>query len=432
MRASAIYMISLVVGYGLRFGSLRIFTNILSPGEIGTVAIWTSWVAIFSIIINLNVRSSILNGKKDFTEDEFSQYISSIVTLGFLASLVCSVLIIVLPDLVYDWLFGIDRSMIALALLVTTVQFGLTVTLQIWRSQNDAIEFGLQTVFDTAYSIILSIILIQLSMYFGISKVSGRIIGANIVALLMGAYFLWKHLATGRVFFHREYWHYALVLSVPLMGHLLSTQVLHRADQILILNLVGEYETGIYSLIYRIAEIPSVFLTASGSVWAVWFFDRMKNEEYDIIQKRSFQYALGFAGIIIFCIIAGIIALRLVTTPEYWVATRLIPVISAGYYWFMLYSIHGNAEQYDKQTGYLAIATFIAAVFNVVSNWLLIPDFGYEVAAWTTLFSYLVMAIIHIGVVRYIIKRPYLFPPLRLILSGMALTGIAWFAYITL
>lgn len=429
--AATVYIIGMGVDYLMRFGALRVFTNILSPTDIGIVAIFSSWTGIFNIILNFNLRGCILNAKTEFEPAQFKEFVSSIMTLGLLGSAAMSLIILLLPDFVYHNVFGLSRPLIAFALLVSTINFGLILTIQIWRAYNKSIIYSIQSILKSGYSIILSVIFIGGSLYVSyFSQVEARIIGMSVINILLGLYFIWRRLSAGGVFFNRRYWRYGLAISIPMTGHILSTQVLNRADQILIQNIIGEAETGIYSLAYRIGEIPSLLLVAFGSVWGVWFFDRMKNREYAAVREKSVLYALGFSVAVLGFMVIGPFLLQIITPPEYWSARRLIPIIMAGIYWMMLYSLFGNAEQYDKKMQYLAIATAIAAVFNVVANILLLPRFGYQAAAWTTVASYMLMALIHIWVVRFVLKRPNLFRSGVLVLIGIGITFVAGFLYI--
>lgn len=431
--ALSIYMVASLVDYGLRFGSLRIFTNILTPEEIGEVAIFGSWVAIFSIVLNLNLRAGILNARTEFSPQVFKEYISSITTLALLVSGVFSLLILILPDAIYENVFGLSRPMIAFALFVSIINFGVVVTVSIWRAKNEAKLFALQSILNSGYSILLSVAFIAISLTLtSVSAVTARVVGMNVIALLFGGYFIWRRLSLGRVFLNTTFWRYGLALSVPLMAHHLAALVLTRADQILINNMIGEYETGIYSLAYRIGEIPSIMLAMAGSVWNVWFFDRMKTEQYSTIKEKSSLYVLGFGGGMLGFMLIGPALLRIISPPEYWQAMRLVPVIMVGGYWLMAYTLLGNVEQYDKQMRFLAIATMIAAIFNILANIALLSIYGYEVAAWTTVASYFLMFIIHAVVVHKMLKRSYLFNLPLIIFIGGLLTTIAGLSFITL
>ena len=66
----------------------------------------------------------------------------------------------------------------------------------------------------------------------------------------------------GKTFFSRRYWSYALKFNVPLLPHYLSLTLLSSSDRIMISNMVGAEEAGIYNLAYSISMIMSMFNTA--------------------------------------------------------------------------------------------------------------------------------------------------------------------------
>ena len=53
-------------------------------------------------------------------------------------------------------------------------------------------------------------------------------------------------------------------------------------------------------------------------------------------------------------------------------------------------------EYYYEKTAYISIGTTLAALLNVVLNWICIPKFGYVAAAYTTLVTYFLYFFIHL------------------------------------
>ena len=66
------------------------------------------------------------------------------------------------------------------------------------------------------------------------------------------------------------------------------------------------------------------------------------------------------------------------------------------------YTLYVNIEQYSKKTWAIASGTLIAAGINVMLNFILIPQYGYVAAAYTTLIGYLMLFAIHYTFVRII------------------------------
>ena len=53
-----------------------------------------------------------------------------------------------------------------------------------------------------------------------------------------------------------------------------------------------------------------------------------------------------------------------------------------------------------KKTVYVSGGTIIAASINVILNYIFVPLFGFVAAAYTTLFSYIILMIIHFLITR--------------------------------
>ena len=70
------------------------------------------------------------------------------------------------------------------------------------------------------------------------------------------------------------------------------------------------------------------------------------------------------------------------------------------YIFQFIYSLYVNIEFYHKKQKNIAIGTIIAAIINIVLNFVFIPIFGYVVAAYTTLIGYFCLLIIHFLFVR--------------------------------
>ena len=65
-----------------------------------------------------------------------------------------------------------------------------------------------------------------------------------------------------------------------------------------------------------------------------------------------------------------------------------------------LYNTIVPSEYYSKKTIYIMLGTSVAAVLNVVLNYIFIQVFGFVAAAYTTLAAYIVYLILHLVISR--------------------------------
>ena len=80
-----------------------------------------------------------------------------------------------------------------------------------------------------------------------------------------------------------------------------------------------------------------------------------------------------------------------------------VPMIMDAFILF-LYNIIVPSEYYTKKTKYIMIGTLIAAVVNLVANYVFLRFFGFIAAAYTTLFSYVCYLVLHIVISKRLVK----------------------------
>ena len=74
---------------------------------------------------------------------------------------------------------------------------------------------------------------------------------------------------------------------------------------------------------------------------------------------------------------------------------QILPVIILSYLFFFLYTMYVQYSFFYKKTYLVALYTLLASVINIFLNYILIPKFGYQIAAWTTVISYFLLFIFH-------------------------------------
>ena len=87
--------------------------------------------------------------------------------------------------------------------------------------------------------------------------------------------------------------------------------------------------------------------------------------------------------------------LKILASKSYWEGIKLIPIIIVANFLFFAYNIYSNLEHYYKKSNQITALTILAAVLNLVLNYIFIPKFGYVAAAFTTAISYFVIFILH-------------------------------------
>ncbi|RCS69129.1 flippase [Vibrio casei] len=163
-----------------------------------------------------------------------------------------------------------------------------------------------------------------------------------------------------------------------------------KVDQIMIGEMLGSEELGIYSVAVRMSEVWYFFPTA---IVASFFPKLLKSRVSYALYEYNLQRlcdSLCWLGIVVAIFITSISSLLINTLygQEYNFASQVLNIhIWAGVFIFMraLLSKWLIAEGLLK---FSLVTHGIAAVVNVVLNYIWIPQFGILGAAWATLIAY--------------------------------------------
>ena len=86
---------------------------------------------------------------------------------------------------------------------------------------------------------------------------------------------------------------------------------------------------------------------------------------------------------------------KIMADKEYWRGIYMIPPLVFASYEMYMYTVYVNVEYYYKSTKYIAFNTVVAALTNLVLNFIFIPFFGGTAACFTTVASYLLSFLMH-------------------------------------
>ena len=174
---------------------------------------------------------------------------------------------------------------------------------------------------------------------------------------------------------------------MPLIPHALSGIILSHFDRIIINQISGTIETGLYSFAYNIGMIMNIIVLAMNKSWVPIFYNNLRKEEYNKIYNLAYNYSkyIFFAAIVLTAFSQEVVIIM--ADKSYYSSLSLIPIIILGYVFVFLYTLYANYSFYRKKTLLISIATLLAGGVNIGLNYLLIPRFGYIAAAFTTLIS---------------------------------------------
>ncbi|ACR79978.1 oligosaccharide flippase family protein [Kosmotoga olearia] len=384
------YLISEFLLRGISFITIPIFTRLLSVEEYGIISVYASVVGIMKILTGANLQAGNGTALIDFKE-RYLQYRSSVLFLSLFsfASMFLFIFFLI------GWLAKISQLSIDLLLLSLMAGY-VGFVLYFWdndlRFRQKYKQRAILNITNAGIQAGLSIVLIIL---FSRRKYLGRVYGSLIPSFIIAVVIFIFVLSAGRKMVWPKAWKYALKIGIPLIPSSLSGIILAQFDRIAIQSIIGSKEAGLYSFAYNIGMILLILLVAANSAWVPWFFRQKAAGNSERIKKASYLFTMLFLISTI-----GIMAigpeLALFLAPSNFLASvRIIPVIILSYFFQFLYTLYVNYALFKKKTLIISIGSLLAGGINITLNIWLIPGYGYEIAAWTTVFSYFCLFLFH-------------------------------------
>ncbi len=380
----------LVKGLGLI--TTPIFTRLLSHGEFGLYNTYNSWLGIFSVITTLQLGSSFIRARYDF-ENDFDNYVFSSQVFSAISVLLWFAIVTILYPLLQT-VFKIEQKYIVAMFLY--ILFHSIIGLFQLRERyffKYKVSVAISLIVAISSSLLSVLLVLNLS-----DRLDGRIYGFVIPTILVGLVIIF-YMTKQNVKFNFSYCKYALPICLPFIPHLLSLSILNSMDKIMITNMLGEDKTALYSAAYSCGALVTTLLTSMNTAFAPWIGEKLHENRRKEIHSFSRIYVSMFVLLAIFVMLLAPEILLIIGGSTYKESVYVIPPVACGCIFQFVYTMHVNVEQFMKKTVNMAIASMIAALINLLLNYIFIPKFGYMAAAYTTLVGYAWLMCSHVYLV---------------------------------
>ena len=397
-----------------------IYTGMLTTADYGKANTYNSWIDVFNVFACLCVVYSIGRAKLDF-RDRFDEYMSALQGLSSSFGLILLVFAFIFRESLAAWIHyevPLAVGLFAYLCVSPSVEYMMQKCRYEYRYKENILISLITCVGQVALSITLMFL-------FSDARYIGKILGVIIPTAVMGIVFYIRFIVKGKVFYNREYWTYALKIGLPMIPHGLALILLAQMDRIMIKDILGDADSGLYIFGYSFATLMMIITNAVGQAWLPWFNetlfaggrDRIKEIQKKLVMLGCF---LSFAFIVV---APEALMLLSISNDSYWIAKYVVPPIVLGTLAQYFYTNYVNVEIFCKKTTFIAIGSCAAALINWVLNRAFIPRYGYIAAAYTTLASYLILMVLHFILARFILKEK-VYDDLYMFLAMLAMTVV--------
>lgn len=401
LRALSIYFLGTFLLKGISVFTTPIFTRVLTLEGFGIFTIYQTWVSIFAVFIGLQMSGSIGTARVHLGEHNFFSYLRSILALSFISFVIFTILFVLFEHQILELLQLELRHLPYLIIQsfgTACATFYLIYTIQT-KQPNKHFRFS---VLNVTFTIALSLLLVLL---FEQDKYMGRIIGGASVGLVI-IIFVYKELYFKiKSKINIDHWKFGLPLSLPLIVHLLANLIIGQSDRVIINKYLGLEQAAIYSVAYSIGSLGLMIAEATNNVWAPWYLDNTHLKNVNKVNQMSKLYILAISIIFSVFLLFSPEILLVMAPSSYSTGSISIIIVTFGVFFLYLYRFPLAYEQYAKNLKWVALCTVSSGLINIGLNFLLIPKYGIDGAAYATFISYVILFFLHEFVARKIVKN---------------------------
>lgn len=408
LKTSFWYTISGFLSKGIVFLMLPFYVRFLTKAEYGDYSNLLSWINLISPVVMMNLQLFIMkvqnSEKKELPKYLINSYYVSILVL----------LCVMIPVLLFKNKFMEMTQLSEFSLTIIFTYCALVPIFYLYQG-------FLRSIFKLKEYVAINIAIALLSAGFSLGvllvvspeyRFWGFVLAQTIPIMAFSIYYLIKTLMIERKF-SKPHFIKTLNMGLPMIPHLLGIAILGKIDRIMITAMVGPEATADYSVANNLALIISTLSIALNNAYVPWQTKQLAEKNYSSIKKPVYlqifvlmiiTLGLSFLAPEVMVIWAG---------DKYANVTNILPPLLIGVLFTHIYTIFYNVEVFYESRKMIVYAAIIASIFNVVTNYIFIPMFGYEAAAFTTVASNLLLVGLHYLAIKKIGKNSIL--PMKLI-----------------
>lgn len=277
---------------------------------------------------------------------------------------------------------------------------------------------------------LLILLLVSIFSDLGIYGITISYLLANIIGLIYTYYILNKHIAKPNYGFNKDFYKKITIAALPFAITGLLYNVYYSIDVVMLTSLVGSYATGVYNATYKLISVLTLFYSVYSLVIYPVMSKFFKNDKKLLVitYEKSVKYLmLIMIPLSVATMYYSLDIIQFIYGHEYDAASQVLSILI----WTVCLLFVNGAGNTLLNASYKEVSITkiygLAAIFNIVMNFILIPYLSFIGAAITTLLSDILIFIIQKYVIHKIGAKPNkrLYYDLGKIITGSLVLGIS-------
>lgn len=401
-RVAFFNILSTLLLRGMSIFTMPLFTRLLGTSNYGISKVYATWTSAFAIVFTLQTQSTLVNARVEYPLEEQNKYQSSVMALSLGTFLACSAVVLI-------FLRPISQAMKLSEILVVLMLVQSFGTFCV-NFLNTKFIYEFKAGWNMLLSVGISLVTLGLSLALILPMPKelnyyGRIGATAATYATFGIPVCLTVLFQGKTLIRPDYWKFCLTLAVPAVFYNLSDLVLGHSDSVMIQQMLGESQVGVYGAAISFGGVLFTIFQALNNSWSPFFFEDMKQGDREKIHTKAKNFLELFTVLSLGFILLTPEVYRMFVAEDFWEGTGLIPIFVGGYFFNFLCTFPVNFDYYHKQTKVVAAVTIFCTLVNLGLNYILIHAMGMAGAAVATMSSHGLQLGLHYGYSRLILGK---------------------------
>ena len=386
-----------------------LYTSFLTEVDYGNIALLILFSTFAKIVFRLGLDAGFFRIHYELKTDGERRALAGTVSLfaaGVGVLLLAAVAAAARP--ITGWLFGatpVPTSWVVLVAADVAAGTLAFVPLALLRIQDRPALFSTFSATRHTVNIVLKVVLVTAG--WGVGGILWSDLAATIVFSLALLPTLVRHAAPA---FSVPLLGEALRFGVPKVPHGLLLQVQNLADRKILDHFVTRGEVGLYQMGYNFGQGVKFATSAFEPAWGPFVYAQLGRPDATTTLARVAGHVFAFftwAALAVAILGGDLLTLLTPRNPAFRAAAPVIPVVALAYLLHGVFLLTSIGIGIEKRARYYPLVTGAAAATNVAANFALIPRLGMMGAAWATVLSYAVMALVGFVISRRLFPIPY-------------------------
>lgn len=399
----------------------------LGPSEYGIFGTAVSFSVIFAVFADFGVTTYIVRSISTDLDNE-SKYLNNAITLKVFLAIIY-LFIVFLALMILGW----DNYVVVICMLFAFENLIKSFHGVLYSSFQAHEQMKYQAITNTILNVLtLLFIVLVTATDFGLMGITFAYIIANLVALVYAVLAIRRHIIVPHFSFNPGFYKVLIKAGLPFALTGLFYTIYYSIDIVMITQFASTYDTGLYNSAYKLINVLTLFYSIYTAV-VFPVMSKLFTNEKDLLRLsfvKSIKYLmLVTVPIAVFTFFYGydIIAIY---GSEFIEAGGVLKVLIWTVCFLFINGacsmiLNASHEEYSVTKIYS-----VAAVFNVILNLILIPEYSVYGASVATVLSEILILVLEmymIGKINQLPDRHFVYDMLKVIVSSGILAVVLYY-----